>query len=378
MGQLEDYVRQLRQQGYVSQQIRESLVRAGYSPATIDAVLAPVSAPLAVPAGVPHSKLPFVGLGAFVVLVCVLAYVFVFAPDVTVTLELSVPVLEYAQGDTVAFDRLLETAFGSDVGVRVSHQLVDPAGKVVQQKVETVVLDKKSRGTVRFSTRPDALPGKYVVKSVLTYEDKSVAQEVEVVVKEERKSLVAQLPAEQIVFEAPPEVVLECPKGCDDLNACTSDACVDGKCVFSPVAPCCGNGQCEQGESGLTCVKDCSARVETPAQVDERAQTAASKDPALALSFCSSIPLPQKADQCVYEVARKTNQSQSCSSISEDRVRDSCFMEFALAGDFSVCDVVKQEFLQRSCFSMDNLRRQQEQLALLQAQVQVPPETPGA
>ncbi|MHC4273278.1 MAG: hypothetical protein ACYSUR_06370 [Planctomycetota bacterium] len=35
---------------------------------------------------------------------------------------------------------------------------------------------------------------------------------------------------------------------CDDGDDCTSDECVDGECVNTPIVPCCGNGVVEPGE----------------------------------------------------------------------------------------------------------------------------------
>ncbi|MHC4219651.1 MAG: hypothetical protein ACYSU7_14505, partial [Planctomycetota bacterium] len=42
----------------------------------------------------------------------------------------------------------------------------------------------------------------------------------------------------------------ECAAGpdCDDGNPCTDDDCVEGECVNTPIAPCCGNGVVEPGE----------------------------------------------------------------------------------------------------------------------------------
>ncbi len=378
MGQLEDYIRQLQQQGYTTEQIRASLTQSGYQPAVIDAVFSEMAKPAVVAVPTRRPLLPIVALSIFLLTFIAVIYLFVFASEITVTLDLVKPTqLEFFQGDTISFERLLETETKKKVDVMLSHQLVEQkTGKFALQKTENIALLKKNTGTVRFPTREDTKPGAYVVKSLAKYDEKQAEEEFEVRIKE--KKLPVTVPAPEIVFEAPAEVVVDCPKGCDDLNACTSDACVEGKCAFTPITPCCGNGQCEQGENGLTCVKDCAARVETPADVENKAQTAATTDPTLAVSLCSSITQPAKADECVYGIARKTNQSQTCSTISEERTRDACFMDFALANDFTVCDHVTNTFLQNSCYSLERLKSQQAQVAALQAQMQTPAETLGA
>ncbi len=47
---------------------------------------------------------------------------------------------------------------------------------------------------------------------------------------------------------------------CDDGNPCTTDSCggPDG-CVHAPIAFCCGNGECEEGEDHANCPADCAA-----------------------------------------------------------------------------------------------------------------------
>ncbi len=52
--------------------------------------------------------------------------------------------------------------------------------------------------------------------------------------------------------------LINCPD-CDDGNKCTTDICSSekGECVYVPVRKCCGNGNCEAGESCFTCDADC-------------------------------------------------------------------------------------------------------------------------
>jgi hypothetical protein len=44
---------------------------------------------------------------------------------------------------------------------------------------------------------------------------------------------------------------------CDDLDACTTDICVDGVCVNNAIIPCCSNLICEEGENCENCSADC-------------------------------------------------------------------------------------------------------------------------
>ena len=50
-----------------------------------------------------------------------------------------------------------------------------------------------------------------------------------------------------------------CPS-CDDGNACTKDYCSNEtayRCRHDLIAPCCGNQQCEAGETYINCLSDC-------------------------------------------------------------------------------------------------------------------------
>ena len=49
----------------------------------------------------------------------------------------------------------------------------------------------------------------------------------------------------------------ECKEDDDCLKPHFTGACLDGKCVYAPVAGECGNGLCEEGETKCTCPSDC-------------------------------------------------------------------------------------------------------------------------
>lgn len=63
------------------------------------------------------------------------------------------------------------------------------------------------------------------------------------------------LPSEEEIQES----IKKCPS-CNDNNSCTKDSCskeTDYECRHEAIAPCCGNGKCEEGESWSTCLQDC-------------------------------------------------------------------------------------------------------------------------
>jgi|GEM_PF-2953748 len=63
-------------------------------------------------------------------------------------------------------------------------------------------------------------------------------------------------PVEDCQISQPPFVCLDDDE-CDDYDNCTADACLNGTCQYQPVAPCCGNGECEDDEDPEYCPADC-------------------------------------------------------------------------------------------------------------------------
>jgi hypothetical protein len=77
---------------------------------------------------------------------------------------------------------------------------------------------------------------------------------------ESPQELPEETPAEE--EEKPQQQDLpECPSSCDDGNPCTKDFCseeTDYFCLHEPIAPCCGNSECEESEDWSACPEDCS------------------------------------------------------------------------------------------------------------------------
>lgn len=65
-------------------------------------------------------------------------------------------------------------------------------------------------------------------------------------------------PTQNETTEVPGEQVINCPD-CDDGDKCTTDICAgeEKKCIHVPIKKCCGDGECEDGETCLSCEEDC-------------------------------------------------------------------------------------------------------------------------
>lgn len=340
MGRLEDYVRDARLRGFSDSQVRAGLVRAGYSKEVVDSVLRPFFQ-VSRRRGLVWFA---VGLSLFILLV-ILVYLFV---PVSVLFEVVPPVQrDVVPGSVLLVERIIE----ADGDVRIIYSFVGSGGNLAGQKVEVLRVVGRNVGKVRLPVPVEG--GLYTVSAELLAEGFSVKKSFEISVLEQPVKSV-----QNVTFVPEAESVLECPRGCDDLNSCTRDVCVEGACRHDVIVPCCGDGVCDAGESGLSCVQDCAAKVELAEDVAAKARSAG--DVSLAVSLCQSIPQGVKADACLYEAARSSGVAQVCSSIGEVRSRDACLMEFALKNDFSVCPQVSHEFLQRNCYALERLRGQTE------------------
>ena len=157
----------------------------------------------------------------------------------------------------------------------------------------------------------------------------------------------------------PPINPVEPTPQCEDYDECTRNSYQGGECVFTPIIPCCGNMVCEDGETEKNCKADCkSGLVTEPVDAAEaimQAKAVANQDPNKAGQICNSIDNDAKKNQCFTEVAESSGKSTFCARIESNTKRDSCYMDFALNGDFTVCDKVVNKYLQKSCDSLKQI-----------------------
>jgi hypothetical protein len=102
--------------------------------------------------------------------------------------------------------------------------------------------------------------------------------------KEEPESQKEPQPAQEPAAEAQPSAEPEqaCP-ACSDNDPCTQDICsgeTSYECIYENIIPCCGNGECENGENPERCLLDCQKTCDIQCNPCETLETEA----------CSCLP----------------------------------------------------------------------------------------
>ncbi len=347
---LVEYVQKLLKQGYDSGTIRTTLLNAGYSPYDVDAAMRAAS-------GVPVRRISTQFLVVAFLILLVLAFGTLILlrvaqpPPIILSFSLELFSTEVGPGQDLVVNADIQNPSGRKTSGLIDYVVTGPGGRIAS-KTESFTLTGQTSvpSSIPLLSPP---PGTYALRATLSYDGKSVSDSVNFEVVE---MVVAQaLPAEALKereVEAARELQLKCPGNCDDLNFCTSDACVQGSCVNNPIVPCCGNHQCEPGETASSCLLDCGERSVAPEEIIQKAKELATSDLSKALETCESLAQRKYVDACLSDVAEAGNNKEPCVQIVDDDLRDGCYMTFAFKNDFEVCPHLTNTYVKNSCFNL--------------------------
>jgi len=350
---LTEYVNKLLKSGYDVGAIRTTLINSGYSPAEVNQALSYAKTGPKKQISLNLKILIIGAISIILVILIILGAVWLLTPEPKeISLTASPVKTEAYPGDAISF--LIELT--SDVEriepVLLTYELIDlKAEKIVLTKQDRLEMGRKRSLTVQINLPADINPGTYEIKTILSYKLGTKQRTFNFNVIEAPD---AAVPIDEYVEEFVEEVIEEvkCPESCDDFNPCTIDFCEKGLCKYTPKVPCCGNGICEEGESILNCADDCSKTRKTPQEIIQQAKTVAAADPEAAAMLCNKLIRPNDIDLCFSEVAQTSGKSVICENIQTQENKDTCYMEFAIDGDYSVCPKVLNSYLSKSCNSL--------------------------
>ncbi len=249
------------------------------------------------------------------------------------------------------------SAKGYDVELRT--ELVDPkTGAVLSSKTETRAIETVGSTQTRIGIPLTVQPGEYIIRTIAEYSGKRAVASLRVAVVQEQQApdnTKLNGSAGGDGQNAPKETQTVVQQECNDFNACTSDSFREGACNFSPITPCCGNGQCEQGEQ---CAADCPAQLtaqETPglrgSSTLDSIKLMATSNPEKAMRECARQEIPDYRDSCFSNVAKVSKNTQHCLPVVNERIKDVCFAEVAKVSlDSSACGSIAKEDRRDSCY----------------------------
>ena len=343
-----NYIKQQLNAGYDINSIRSALVNYGYDAGAVEE---------AIKASQPSKGIPVIPIAAGVVAVLlVISLFFIFRggeEERLLDLEISSVMHEVEAGDSIQFNvELINMGTGKRYDVSLTHQIIDSSNRIITTKQEALAVETRTSSSSQIAVPYITDKGRYTLKTTAFYDTKTAVS-----------SLMFDVKAKE-VSEEPAEVVEDkCPATCDDYNACTQDICnaaTGYKCSYLPITPCCGNDICESGESSANCPADCAEEAaEEPTtatitlkDVIEKAKQDAQIDPSLAAAHCGELAKKNYQDSCYNTIAEESSNSIYCERIASETSRDNCYTNFALAGDYSVCDKLTNKYLKASCIAL--------------------------
>ena len=350
-----EYINKLLKSGYDAETIRTTLINAGYPLAEINKALTYASKAQTGKKTISlNLKLLLIGISAAILIILlVLGGIKLFTPKPkNIDFRVTAIKTEAFPGDTISFLSELTSDTDRKEQVLLNYEILNTqTNEVAKTKQDRKQIGKKSSTTIQMTIPITTEPGGYTLNAVMSYKIKTELQSLRLTVlepPEENKTILAEESFEEEMLDEE----VKCPETCDDFNPCTIDYCEKGLCKHTPIIPCCGNGVCEEGESILGCPDDCAKQKQTPQEIILQAKKIASADPEAAAMLCNKLIRPNDIELCFSEVAQTSSRSIICENIQTSEDRDSCYMNFALEGDYTVCAKVKNSYLSKSCNSL--------------------------
>ncbi len=333
MSPLSEYVQKLLKQGYAKDNIRQTLTAAGYTDQEIDLAFARHITPLSFT----------IAIGALFLTVIAIFLLLGRTPDQPLSLSIDVLTPKVTQGDTLALAVHITNPNERRINAIIKAIIKSPSGKTITEQ-KTATAGQQTSIPISIALPNDAEIGRYSLEVKLEWKKQTKYQTTSFEVIKQK----VQITREQREQKAE-TAQKTCSSGCDDQNFCTTDTCNEGACVNTPIIPCCGNGKCEQEEE---CLPDCTTKTTSE---DIKTEALAQTDLEQATTICASLAQQTYIDECLIEVAEKSENKQACEEIVSDDLRDSCYIPFAYKKDFTVCEKVVNQALKNSCITLQQI-----------------------
>ena len=335
------FIRQYLQQGYDLGTIQQHLVQQGYP-------LIEVQEAVSVIYGSPHVKhtidiskktIILTVAVSLLLVVGVIVGLQIFSggstPPTLLDLKVSTTIEELDPGDTLVFQyEATQTGSKKRFDFQLEHTLLDTRNRKITSIQEEVAVETKVSGVGNIKIPSDILGGRYILKSVASYDGKTATARLEFNVKGEGSENSGAGESIGVEEDISPE-----PIDTDDGQEDVIEIPDESEEVIVPVIP------------------KPSVPVSSSNAVIQDAILASTTDVNKAGKLCDDISELRSRDSCFEKIAEQAQQTSLCASIQSNSKRDTCYMNFAIEGDFSVCPKVQNPYLKRSCDSLAALNR---------------------
>jgi len=348
--ELVDYIQQYSTQGYSIASIRANLINSGYSPQEVDAAVEKAFHP---GREIPWKIILFILAGVLLLVILIYGMVSFLGPSpLSLGLIIDKAPMQIVQGEPLVLSRTITTGIDEPLMVTLSTTIVHDASRErVLSKKEEINVKKINKKNQRYTLPAKARGGEYILTLEIKADGKKTSAVHTFILRtvEDIKRGPSIIP----IGGSGSETGI-CSPTCNDYDPCTLDKCVGGSCVFDAKKPCCGNFECEVGETEQTCAQDCKIRPLTQGEaimeIRSRAEDLAVSNTGDAVSLCKSIAVSAQADSCLKNVAVDSERSDICKNIAGVKLRDACYLDFVLKNkQGGVCDQIQDRWMRQSC-----------------------------
>jgi hypothetical protein len=355
MDELLRYAKGELDKGYSPVQVKEAIIRSGYSPAVADGVMQSVIASRQREAAPQasfmekrlNSKIIIAICAAALLIAAAIAVPFISKGNSALLDVSTTPAGEtYHAGDNVEFDlEIFNMGTKGRFDITLQYKVFDKDDNLITAREETLAISTSTSYRKSVKLPSSMRPGDYSLKVFANYDDKIATSAFTFTV----------IPKEATTQ---PNPVVNTTKPVTNNSAPVAQPEPTNQAT-------CTDGIRNQNEAGIDCGGICSGYWydlechNTPKPVAAASQTKstgslvlearmlAKTDSEGAKNICLEFSDDSARDTCLKSVAQAGSQSQYCELIINDNDRDLCYYPFFMQGDYTVCDkLVLKESLQ--------------------------------
>ena len=322
------FIRSSIQQGYDITTVQNHLLSQGYQLKDIQEAVSLIYGSPHVKHTIELSKTTIISIisGSLVIIITL---IFVFslikspnnAPPTLLDLSIESDTESIEAGENFPF-RYSATQTGSQkrFDFRLRYEVLDFNNRLITSMEEEVAIETKVSDSKSIKIPSDTEPGRYVLKATALYDSKKASARINFKVEGEETPIEEPIdkpvepspeePETPPIDEKPPLVIPEptpksSPRTVQDTHLITQDAI----------------------ESSVNNINKAG-------------------------KLCDSILDLRNRDKCFEKIAENAQTTGLCANIQSNSKRDTCYMNFAIEGDYSVCPKVENQYLKKSCESL--------------------------